>query len=223
MKRRPPKQPSRERCGAKTRKGTPCDHEPGWGTQHPGAGKCRLHGGAEAHAQVNGLVQLARREMAVMGQPLSIEPQEAILECIRIAAGEVSYASERISELDLEDAVGPVTTHSLRRTVADPAALDGEIDKESKSELVADTRAGPPALHIWIQVRQRAMDRLVQYSFWALKAGIEERRVRIAEQQGMLLAQAIQGILRELGVDQKPEVPSIVRKHLTLVAGQSVA
>jgi hypothetical protein len=209
-----------ERCGAKTRKGTPCEHQPGWGTQHVGVGRCKLHGGAEAHAQVNGLVLLARREQQVMGQPLSIEPQDAILECIRIAAGEVFYASERVAALDASDAVGPVTTHSLRRVLAEPA---GEGESENEPHTVADTRAGPPALHIWIQTRRQAMDRLVQYSFAALKAGIEERRVKIAEQQGMLLAQAIQGILRELEVDSRPEVAGIVRKHLVLVSGSAVS
>jgi hypothetical protein len=210
-----------EQCGARTRKGTQCTRQPGWGTQHLGVGRCRYHGGSEPHAQVNGMVELARREQQVMGRPLSIEPQEAILECIRIAAGEVAYASERISELEAAEAVGPVITHSLRRA----GAGDEESDKNTSpaEQLTADTRSGPPALHVWIIVRQQAMDRLVGYSFAALKAGIEERRVRVAEQQGMLLAQAIQGILRELHVDQKPEVAGIVRRHLALVAGHSVA
>lgn len=193
-----------EHCGAQTREHTPCQRPAGWGTQHHGVGRCKLHGGSEPHAQVNGLVLLARREQGVMGQPLSIEPQDAILECIRIAAGEVAYASERIAALGESDAVGPVR-HTLVRK-------DGEAT-------VQEARQGPPAVHIWITVRRQAMDRLVGYSFAALKAGIEERRVRVAEQQGMLLAQALQGILSELGVDQRPEVAGVVRKHLTLLAG----
>lgn len=32
-------------CGAKTRKGTPCLRPAGWGTNHPGTGRCKLHGG----------------------------------------------------------------------------------------------------------------------------------------------------------------------------------
>lgn len=193
-------------CGGKKRKGGKCTQPAGWGTQHPGAGRCKLHGGSGPAAQVKGLVELARREQQVMGAPLSIEPQDAILECIRIAAGEVAYSSERIAELEVADAIGPVMTRMERSAETD----------------VEEVREGPPALHIWIVIRQQAMDRLVAYSFAALKAGIEERRVRVAEQQGMLLAQAIQGILRELGVSDKPEVAGIVRKHLTLVAGQSV-
>lgn len=34
-------------CGAKTKKdGSPCQKPAGWGTDHPGIGKCKLHGGA---------------------------------------------------------------------------------------------------------------------------------------------------------------------------------
>lgn len=33
-------------CGAKTRSGTPCRRPAGWGTDHPGEGRCKLHGGA---------------------------------------------------------------------------------------------------------------------------------------------------------------------------------
>ncbi len=32
-------------CGAKTRAGTPCQQVAGWGTDHVGEGKCKLHGG----------------------------------------------------------------------------------------------------------------------------------------------------------------------------------
>lgn len=32
-------------CGAKTRAGTPCKQPAGWGTNHAGEGRCKLHGG----------------------------------------------------------------------------------------------------------------------------------------------------------------------------------
>lgn len=33
-------------CGGKTRSGTSCRRPAGWGTDHPGEGKCKLHGGS---------------------------------------------------------------------------------------------------------------------------------------------------------------------------------
>lgn len=33
-------------CGARTRSGAPCKKQAGWGSDHLGEGRCRLHGGA---------------------------------------------------------------------------------------------------------------------------------------------------------------------------------
>lgn len=49
MSEQNPKQPStngRHYCDAKTRNGGRCRHEAGWGTDHFGEGRCKLHGGA---------------------------------------------------------------------------------------------------------------------------------------------------------------------------------
>lgn len=197
-------------CGSKTRRDTPCRRGAGWGTGHPGVGRCKLHGGASPRAEVAGAVELARRDTLVMGRPLEIDPSDAIFECVRIAAGEVDYASDRIAELDASEAVGPVVTTRPRKL---------EKGAESKTERVAEH--GAPAVHIWIEVRRRAMDRLVSYSKVALAAGVEERRVRLAERQAQLLASAIRGILDDLGVADRPDVPAIVRRHLTLVSGEA--
>ena len=37
-------------CGAKTRAGTPCRRPAGWGTDHVGEGRCKLHGGRSTGA-----------------------------------------------------------------------------------------------------------------------------------------------------------------------------
>ena len=142
------------RCGAQTRKHTPCARQAGWGTDHLGTGACKQHDDPEADAHT--MVMLAPRTPTVMGMPLDIDPHDAILECIRIAAGEVAYASERIAELEASKAVSAV-----RRTM---------VRKSDDGGTVQEARADPPALHIWIAVRREAMDRLAKYSFAALSA-----------------------------------------------------
>lgn len=42
----PPEPHGAAPCGAATRSGAPCAKQAGWGTDHVGQGKCRLHGGA---------------------------------------------------------------------------------------------------------------------------------------------------------------------------------
>lgn len=204
------------KCGAHGRqKDSPCDLGAGWGTAHPGVGRCKFHGGLSPQAQLSGQLVIARREQMVMGTPLPIEPHEAILQCIAIAAGEVRYASERIAELDLADAVGNVVTTTTR-----PLKTGG--GGENPGTLVEETRHEAPALHIWISTRRAAMDRLVQYSATALKAGVEERRVRVAENVGQALADAIRGVLEDLGVSDDPRAPAVMRKHLERASGVSV-
>jgi hypothetical protein len=197
-------------CGAKTRSGGTCGLRAGWGTSHPGAAHCKLHAGSTPRGELTGQLLLARREAAVMGIPLDIEPHNAILQCILIAAGEVRYASERIGELDPDAGVGPVVT-TTRRPMKEPG---GGEDPEHP---VIETKEESPQLNIWIRVRHQAMDRLVAYSATALKAGVQERQVQIAEQQGQIVAVAIMAILTELGVADRPNVSSIVRRQLALI------
>lgn len=204
---------SSDTCGAKTRSGGTCQKTAGWGTSHPGAGNCRLHGGATTNGELHGNLELAKREAAVMGQSLPLDPSDALLQCIQIAAGEVQYASLRISQLDEDQAVVEQRTVKTRPL---SEGKDGEDPNVIVEEVTTSTTA---ELHIWIRVRQQAMDRLVNYSSVAIKAGLEERRVKIAEQTGQLIAQAVRGILEELGVADRPETPAVVRRHLTLVAG----
>jgi hypothetical protein len=221
-----------EFCGAKSQTGS-CRQPPGAGTAHPGVGRCRWHGGSSPQAQLSGQLVIARQEAMVMGTPLPMEPHEAILQCIAIAAGEVRYASEQIAKLELEDAVGMVvTTHTRPRKFfggAEIADDEGTVDGEatavagdrSATGWVTEVKHEAPALHIWITTRRAAMDRLVQYSATALKAGVEERRVRVAESVGQALADAMRGVLLDLGMADDPRAPAVMRKHLTLLAGVS--
>lgn len=220
-------QPDPARCGA-VRKGKTCTLAAGHGTNHPGAGRCKHHGGSSPAGELNAGLTLARREFAVMGIPISVEPHAAILECIAIAAGEVAYAGDRISELAPDEAiVHDETVHERPRKFFGGAeapsgdeAEDEQAEGTYSSARVTETkRTTTVQLNVWIRVRQAAMDRLVNYSAVAIKNGIEERRVKIAESQAALMAQAIRGILDGLGVGDDPRAPAIVAQHLRLVAG----
>lgn len=199
-----------EFCGAKTRSSTPCKRPAGAGTTHVGIGRCRLHGGASPNAELAGSVVLARREAAVMGAPLPIDPHEAILQAIHITAGEVQYCSDRIAELD----TALVTTESVKTR-----PLSHGKDGEDPSTTVEErTRTTEVRLHAWIEARKDALNRMVSYSAAALKAGVEERQVRVAEQTGQLIYEVVRGILGDLGVADHPEAPAIVRRHLMLAS-----
>lgn len=49
-------------CGAKTRRGTPCELPAGWGTDHAGEGRCKHHGGSGGRPPTHGLYSKTARE-----------------------------------------------------------------------------------------------------------------------------------------------------------------
>jgi hypothetical protein len=84
-------------CGAKKRKGGHCTMAAGWGTVHPGTGRCKFHGGSVP----NHVKKAAGDELrTLLGEEREMNPFEAIMWCIRIRAGEVQWLSEKIAALE---------------------------------------------------------------------------------------------------------------------------
>lgn len=48
-------------CGAKTRRGSKCQQVAGWGTNHVGEGRCKLHGGASTGPVKHGRYSIAHK------------------------------------------------------------------------------------------------------------------------------------------------------------------
>lgn len=88
-------------CNAKlTKRGQGhCSLGAGWGTDHPGIGACKFHGGA----MPNHVKAAATQELrTLLGKPIDINPYEAIMWCIRIRGGEVQWLTDKIAELKSE-------------------------------------------------------------------------------------------------------------------------
>lgn len=91
------------KCGAprRSKDGTSkvCLMKAGWGTDHPGQGNCKYHGGASpTHTAA-----AAKDEAVLMGAPMDINPLDALVWCIRITAGEVQFCTEQLQMLKKED------------------------------------------------------------------------------------------------------------------------
>lgn len=195
------------KCGSLTKQGGTCKRKLGAGTDHPGIGRCHIHGGAAPHVERKHGIARAQQELQVMGEPIPIHPIDAILRCVEIANGEVTYCNLQIAKLKHEEAAGPVIS---------TRPLKWEKGAESPDERTYEE--GPPALHIWITARYEAMNRLAYYSKLALAANIAERQQQLSEGQSRQLVGVIQGILKDSGGDKHPDIRQIVRKHLQLVS-----
>lgn len=80
--------PADIQCGANTSAGTPCRRPAGWGTDHPGAGRCKWHGGAtRSHRQSAALVLEERQANDILARLDHPEPIEhPVIELLELAA-----------------------------------------------------------------------------------------------------------------------------------------
>lgn len=168
---------------------------------------CYRHGGAtptakaksaKAHAQIK-----AAREVARLGRKVEMHPAEALVDLVHWTAGEVAYWRGIVVELEQQGGHEALTWGVTK-------VKEGGDDRGTTEE------AKP---HIAYQMLTGASDRLATYAAAALRAGVDERRVRLAEAQGALVADVIRGVLAGLNLtpEQWELVPTVVPAQLRLL------
>lgn len=191
--------PERRRCRARSKQtGEPCKLY-----AVPGALVCRFHGGRAAQVQRKAADRLAEQAAAEAAHRLAVmvdtTPEQALLDEVKRAAGMVAFYQARIVEID----------------EGDRGALIWGITKE---KLGGDDegQTSEAAPNIWLKLFNEERDRLVRVAAAAIKAGIEERRVKLAEQEGALVAAVIRRILDQLQLtpEQAALIPVVVPKEL---------
>src|SRR5690349_4926946 len=93
-------------CGGKRRgegAGKLCTRPAGWGTDHAGTGKCKLHGGSTKSHTVAGQKALAEQAVKAFGLPREVDPRDALLEEVHRTAGAVAWLHEQVQALRTED------------------------------------------------------------------------------------------------------------------------
>lgn len=212
-------------CTGHKRTGEACKNAP-----LTGSAVCRYHGGGAPQVRAAAARRLeeeeARRAVTTLGLPIDVSPTDALLEEVRWTAGHVQWLRARVQDLEdtvmiraqegwgLDDTSGPPNAHALTwGQVEHRDTTGGENAGTTTVE-----RAGPS---IWYQLYERERKHLVAVCTAALKAGVEERRVRLAESQGELVAGAIRAILNELGLtpEQEALVVEVVPRQLRALAG----
>ena len=184
-------------CGAKKRQGEgTCTQPAGWGTDHVGIGRCRLHGGSTQNHKTAAVTTQARRDVVLFGGRRDIHPADALLELVQWTAGEVDYWRHRVCLLEEAALTWGVTR-----------VKEGGDDRGTTEEAKPNVAYG---------MLVDASNRLERYSTAALKAGVDERRVRLAEQQGMLLHGVLVAVLGELGHDVAPGsvAAQVILRHM---------
>jgi hypothetical protein len=174
-------------CGAEKRNGKPCERPKGWGTSHPGVGRCKLHGGSTPNHEKAAQVEIAKRECVALGLPIDTTPADALMEEVREACGNVAFYRELVQQLP---------THPADDVLVPAVEVEGE---DGKSQTIpAHWERGDPGIygrtyhvsgiptgeakpHVLLQLYNDERKRKLEAATAALRAGIEERQVRIAE------------------------------------------
>lgn len=204
--RRPPSARLRtNRCGAALTKdgirtGEHCSQAAGFQTDHAGFGQCRLHGGITPAGKKSAARQAGREliQQVKFGGDLKITnvtAEQALIEEVRRSTAMVRWLEERIGAWQYD---------------IDPQAELGGLPR-----MMGETWKGNSQLtdqHAWLICYREERAHAAKVAKMAIDAGIAERMVRIAEDQGIMLGTAIKAVLDALNLTprQAKEVPKIV-------------
>ena len=161
------------KCGGK-RRGTEgqCQRPAGWGTDHPGIGACKLHGGSTPNHHKNALKVQAQRDVTAFGARTDITAPEALLELVQSKAAEVAYWDGRVAELSDDARAG-----LLMAKTEQGLGPQGPVDTETR-------QAGP---HVFVVMLHKAQDQLAAYSAAAIRAGVDRAMVEAVTLQAAWL------------------------------------
>lgn len=185
----------RPKCGAKKRQteGT-CERPAGWGTDHPGTGRCKLHGGSTRTQSVAAEREALEVRARVLFEKVAPEvvPVDNPLEAYRMFAGRVMAWLALMEEL-LADVQSP--------------RYRGATAEQIRGEIV---------------LYERAMDRANTVLSTYAKLNIDERLARVTQAQADILVAVVKAGLNAAGVtsDQRELAHAEIARQLRLVKSE---
>lgn len=146
---------------------------------------------------------LKRVDDRFMGTPLDVDPHDALLHAIRIAAGEVAYCDAQIRRLEEDELFERPRKKTYQRLPSGSLEL---IEERRDAEVISR----------WVSLRRDAADRMARYSKMAIDAGIDERRVAVAERVADVIAPLLQNLADDLNLTSKQRelLPDIIGARL---------
>lgn len=197
------------RCTARNRTGGQCGR-----AAIPGGTVCSAHGGnspaVRAAAARRVEAQEVEQAMVTLGLPRAIDPTTALLEEVQVTAGHVAWLRTEVQRLS----PGQLTWGTAQRETG--TRPEGPVDVTTKKA------QAPVVYELYLRERKH----LAEVSALALKAGVQEREIRLAEQQALQLAGAVTRMLAALGLskdqhDLARELMSRELRQLAAIEGEA--
>lgn len=218
-------------CGARRRDGSLCD-----GPAIAGTLRCRMHAGVPAEtAKARGQVVVELSRWGLTDETL--DPGVTLLRLMTQAVRraelygqllEQAYdAAERLRAAEADELPPNVDTRADRdRAQQDLARVfaTGGVATLIGHQHAADKEGGVfatgEAIRGLVLLEAQERDRAAGFAAKAVAAGLAERQVKLAEQQGALVAQVIRGVLDDLGLSlTDPTVLAVVSTRLRALDG----
>lgn len=172
---------------------------------------CGMHGGKAFHVRNasqrrRGLAAI-KTELDSLGCDVDVEPAEAMIIMVRESAANVVYLRSLVQELSGKvGSEGPVVIDEDGVARVDPAWVgDGIAQRTDPDTWKSET-------HVLVRMYNEERERLVRFSKLCRDAGVDERMLQIAEQQGEWLVTTLDRVLEhlELTDEQRGKLPAIM-------------
>lgn len=194
--------PRKCQAASKKRPGEQCGAYPVRGLK-----VCRAHGGASRKSRAAAARNLEQEKLARVARRLGtphtdLDPAQALLDLVAAKAGEVEWLKHQVELLEWD---GELWWGTTRDSTESSAFGD-------KHTTVEEARQ-----HIVYTLLHKAEDQLARYAAETLKAGVDERQVRVAERTGEQFEAVLTSLLTAIQAtpDQMrvaaTEIPRILR------------
>jgi len=153
--------------------------------------------------------EIARQAVVTYGLPRDIDPTDALLEEVHCTAGHVAWLREQVQALEPEVLVWGVT----------------EQVEKSATEFPGTDVTYSATVNAWLEQYRWERKHLLDVTKAAIAAGVEERRVKLAEAQGALLNNVLRRIFARLSLspEQSALLPVVVPEELRRAAAMAGA
>lgn len=191
-------------CGARRRNGeADCRRPSGWGTNHAGWGRCKLHGGTtQSHTESAQMAQ-AVATAQLFGVPREVDPITGMLEAYHQTMGILDAIEAMCLQLMPADVVWGVVKE--KRTGEEEGG-DGD-----GGGLTPVEREYAPGVNIWVKLLAEWHDRAFGEAERILKLDLDSRRIEVSQAHVAVLVQILLSPELALSEDQRRIAARLLR------------
>jgi hypothetical protein len=174
----------------------PCRKPAGWGTDHVGAGRCRIHGGNTPSGKKSAQKAIAVAGRDTYGLPIDVDPAQALLDEVHRTAGHVAWLGAVVAALRKGDLGWGIT--KVKR-----GGDDFGTTYESK-------------LNVYLSLYQDERKHLTKVCETAIRAGVEQKRLTLETHRAELMVSMLELLFGQLELtpEQSEKLEDLVPKAL---------